>query len=310
MRAPEVALGIDVGGTKTRWMIAHDGVLRADHQVPTAAWRHASYSDEDCLRLKRLVEATFDGVTPSKVVMGANGCNDEQALRRCETALRDVTGWNIRVVNDAELLAAAGHGRGISLIAGTGSIAVARDRAGTLISAGGWGWLIGDDGGGAGLVRRALQEALAAEDLGMPDRQLSQALMESLAIPRLLRANERLAEAPSAASLACHVPAIFEVAARGSRIAGRVLEDGASSLADLVGRLHRRGAPGPVFAGGGLLESQARFFSHVSRLIRERYGLIVFLVRDPPVVGALKLAGERGVAPGTRECSPSIGLPS
>lgn len=290
MRGPEFSLGIDVGGTKTRWIVAEDDVPRVDHHVPTLTWRQANYSDADCIRLRQLVEATLGGRAPQRVVMGANGCNDEQALSRCEDALRRCTGWNIRVVNDAELLAAAGAGRGISLIAGTGSIAVARDRAGRLMSAGGWGWLLGDDGGGAGLVRRALREALAAEDMGMPDQQLSEALMESLAISRLLHANERLADGPSAASLARHAPVIFKVAALGSKSARRVLEDAASSLADHVGGLHRRGAVGPVFAGGGIFESQTEFFNQVSRIIRQRYALIAFLVRDAPVFGAVRLA--------------------
>ncbi|MGE6781812.1 BadF/BadG/BcrA/BcrD ATPase family protein [Ensifer adhaerens] len=298
MSGPEFSLGIDVGGTKTRWILAEDGVPRLDHHVPTLAWRQNNYSDADCFRLRQLVAATFEGRVPQWVVMGANGCNDDQALSRCESTFRRCTGWSIRVVNDAELLAAAGHGRGISLIAGTGSIAVARDRAGRLISAGGWGWLLGDDGGGAGLVRRALREALAAEDIGMPDQQLSEALMESLAISRLLHANERLADAPSAASLARHAPAIFEVAAQGSKAARRVLDDAASGLADHVGGVHRRGAVGPVFAGGGIFESQPQFFNQVSRLIRQRYGLIAFLVRDPPVVGAMKLARACGVRAG------------
>nr|WP_314095450.1 BadF/BadG/BcrA/BcrD ATPase family protein [uncultured Shinella sp.] len=287
---PGLALGIDVGGTKTRWMIARDGVLVRDHQAPTTVWRHGAFSDEDFLRLKQLVTARLDTSELDRVAMGANGCSDEEALGRCQSAFRRVTGWNIRVVNDAELVAAAGGGRGISLIAGTGSIAVARDRAGSLRSAGGWGWLVGDDGGGVGLVRQAIQAALAAEDSGRPDDVLSRALMESLGIPKLLQANERLADAPSAATLARHAPVVFAAAALGSSTARLVLEGGASHLADLVSRLLRRGATGPVFAGGGIFENQPGFFSQVSRLIRQRHGVIALLINDPPVLGALRLA--------------------
>ncbi|MFQ6242775.1 N-acetylglucosamine kinase [Sinorhizobium meliloti] len=290
MKVPQVALGIDVGGTKTRWMIARDGVLIADHQVSTSAWRQGAFSDEDCLRLKQIVTATFDGPGPDRVALGANGCSDDEALERCESALQRATNWNVRVVNDAELVAATGGGRGISLIAGTGSIAVARDRAGYLNSAGGWGWLVGDDGGGAGLVRRAVQEALAAEDSGRPDELLSRALMESLGIPKLQQTNERLSVAPSAALMARHAPVVFAAAAQGSVAARLVLADGASHLADLVGRLLGRGVPGPVFAAGGIFENQPSFFNQVSRLIRQRHRVIALLVQDPPVVGALRLA--------------------
>lgn len=285
-----VTLGIDIGGTKTRWIVAYDGVAQTDHQVPTRVWRQSDFSERDCLRLKQLVEDTLGGAMPAGVGIGANGCGDTDSLGRCEALFRRLTGWNVRVVNDAELLAEVGGGRGISLISGTGSIAIARDHDGVLISAGGWGWLLGDDGGGAGLVRHALREALAAEDKGAPDIQLAAALKASLDIPVLLQANARLSGALSPAALARHAPVVFEAAAQGSGLARRVLDDGAASLAGLVGYLVARGASGPVFAGGGIFESHPRYFDQVSKLLRQRHGLIAFLVRDPPVLGALRLA--------------------
>ena len=53
---------------------------------------------------------------------------DEQCLQLPGSLLRGLTGGAVQVVNDAELMVpAAGYFDGIGVVAGTGSIAVARD---------------------------------------------------------------------------------------------------------------------------------------------------------------------------------------
>ena len=62
----------------------------------------------------------------------------------------------MQVVNDAELMVpAAGYFGGIGVVSGTGSIAVARTAEGHMLAAGGWGWILGDEGSAPALVREA-----------------------------------------------------------------------------------------------------------------------------------------------------------
>jgi N-acetylmuramic acid 6-phosphate etherase len=69
--------------------------------------------------------------------------------------------WARRVVivNDGDLVVAAGtpDGWGVGVIAGTGSIAVGRAKDGRTARAGGWGHLIGDEGSAYGVVIDALR---------------------------------------------------------------------------------------------------------------------------------------------------------
>src|ERR1700733_6565624 len=53
---------------------------------------------------------------------------------------------------------------GLVVIAGTGSIAFGRNRAGRTARAGGWGYLFGDEGGGFWIARQALRAALRLEE--------------------------------------------------------------------------------------------------------------------------------------------------
>ncbi len=57
---------------------------------------------------------------------------------------------------------------GLLIIVGTGSAIVGRTRGGRLVRAGGWGYLMGDEGSGYALGRRALMAVARAVDGGPP----------------------------------------------------------------------------------------------------------------------------------------------
>src|SRR2546426_9650147 len=102
-----------------------------------------------------------------RAVVGAAGAGRAQEQAELESALRGVgLARRVRVLADAEvaLSAAFGRGPGVLVNAGTGSIAYARDPHGGLHRAGGYGWQLGDEGGGYWLGRRALEAAAWGED--------------------------------------------------------------------------------------------------------------------------------------------------
>jgi N-acetylglucosamine kinase-like BadF-type ATPase len=72
----------------------------------------------------------------------------------------------VEVVTDAEiaLYGVAQGKQSLVVIAGTGSICYGRNESGDVAVAGGWGPLAGDEGGGAGIARRALQAIAKASD--------------------------------------------------------------------------------------------------------------------------------------------------
>src|SRR5437763_12440566 len=85
----------------------------------------------------------------------------------------------VHLTNAAELvLSGLPEGVGIALIAGTGTIALGRDRHGTIVRAGGWGHIVGDEGSGYDLGRQCLQAASRAVDGRGPTTTLVQSLLE------------------------------------------------------------------------------------------------------------------------------------
>jgi N-acetylglucosamine kinase-like BadF-type ATPase len=75
-------------------------------------------------------------------------------------------------------------GPGIFILAGTGSVVMARAADGRPARAGGWGWLLGDEGGGYWLGRKALRHATRYLDTpNAPDPAFARALLDRLGLP-------------------------------------------------------------------------------------------------------------------------------
>jgi N-acetylglucosamine kinase-like BadF-type ATPase len=161
-------VGVDIGGTKTHIALANSGRTIAERLLPTREWRVREMAT-DARRLAGLIRDLAHGAAPAATVVGAHGCDTAAQCRVLRHHLDPLLDGAVEVVNDAELLVpAAGFTEGIGVVAGTGSIAVARLPDRTMLVAGGWGWILGDEGSAPGLVREAARAVRAAVDAGGP----------------------------------------------------------------------------------------------------------------------------------------------
>jgi N-acetylglucosamine kinase-like BadF-type ATPase len=286
-------VGVDIGGTKTHLALASDGRTLAERVLPTREWRVREPA-LDARRLAALVRDLARGTDPVATVVGAHGCDTAAQCDLFRGHLHPLLEGAVEVVNDAELLVpAAGYGVGVGVVAGTGSIAVARRPDRTMLVAGGWGWLLGDEGSAPGLVREAARAVRAAIDAGEPSDPLAETLLRTLDAGDPTELGRHLEATRGAEVWGRHAHAVFAAAEAGSRLARRVVEDGGRALATLVTRLVGRGAPrGPVVAGGGVIANQpALMAAFAAELARVLPGTEAVLLREPPVTGAVVLAG-------------------
>ena len=174
-------LGIDVGGTKTHLAEASGDEVVREVVVATESWRTPS-PQHNAAALRDLVEEHLGAAAlPLGLVVGAHGCDSTAQCLALEGELRLCFTGGVRVLNDAELMPLAmGARAGIGLVSGTGSIAVARNDADELLTAGGWGWVLGDEGSAAGIVREATRAVLADHDNGRPADELAITMMSAL----------------------------------------------------------------------------------------------------------------------------------
>lgn len=287
-------IGIDIGGTKTHLRrYLPDGTAK-DLILPTTEWRVRDWTS-DAKALLALVERFSDGATIASMAIGAHGCDDAEECNAFQVAFAERVNFPVQVVNDAELLPAAFDlSGGIGVVAGTGSIAVCRSPDGRMLVAGGWGWVIGDEGSASGLMREAARAvALYLDYGGIPDEPLVRALFAALEIKSSARIGSAVGRSGSAAQLGRHAHIIFEAAEAGSLLARQVVRDGAKELADLVARLRHNGAGATtVVAGGSVIASQPMLWSAFSEQITNRFdgSVTARLFSGPPVEGACRLA--------------------
>lgn len=290
--AADIVVGVDIGGTKTQLVVARGGVTLADRTGATGSWR-LHRPEEDAAALVAMMRDATDGVEPAAIVVGAHGCDSTEQCRAFQALIAARTGGAVLVLNDSELLLpAAGRAMGVSVIAGTGSIAVARLSDGAMLTAGGWGWFLGDEGSASGLVRDAARAVRDALDRGQALDPLARMLLGILDIDDPVRIGKTLAAEGSAAGIGRHAPALFAAAEGGSQLARSVIEAGGQALALLVRRLVDRGAKGGcVVAGGGVIARQPRLMRAFEDAVAEQVpGWTVTLLTTPPVFGAVRLA--------------------
>src|SRR5204862_5893414 len=122
--------------------------------------------------LLAVLRGAMKSTAPAAAVCALAGAGDPNVAGSIAAGLRaEGITFPIAVVGDVVAAAAAGlaGGPGVLLWAGTGSFAIARAHDGALHRAGGRGHLLGDQGSGYDIVRRAAAAVLlAVDDLGPP----------------------------------------------------------------------------------------------------------------------------------------------
>jgi glucosamine kinase len=277
-------LGLDIGGSSSRARLVEDGRIVAEAEGPGA--------NVAALR-PRVVESRLRGLLadialrPIACCAGSAGAEVPAGRERLERILSALLpNCRITVVHDARLvLAAAGFESGIALISGTGSVAYGRDGAGREARAGGWGWLVGDDGSAAWLAREAAREVMLRFDSGEALGTLGEAMLAAARARSTTELMGRLNGLNEPREWAALAGVVFEAASDDAG-AALLVERTASALADLVGLVRKQlTLDGPLVLAGGQLLHQPRLESAV----RKRLGAATRL-QEAPVAGAVKLA--------------------
>lgn len=168
-----LGLGLDVGGTSTRWALARaDGSVLAEGQASGFSGQQmASGSGRE-----RVVQTLSDvaaqvatkGASLAALWAGVTG-HDEQSgpgLRRLMARVFGLPEAAVTVGNDVEIAARLlfEPGAGHLVYAGTGSIGVHIDAQGQVHRVGGRGGMLGDEGSGYWIACQALAQVWRMED--------------------------------------------------------------------------------------------------------------------------------------------------
>ena len=262
VRQSDVFLGADAGGSHTTVVIGTaDLTILGRADGPPAAMKPGGAPASAAVLSETGRRAAAQGgvdLPVERALVAAAGAGRAQERAELEAALVQAgLARRVRVMADGEvaLSTAFADGAGIIVSAGTGSIAYARDPAGQLHRAGGYGWQLGDEGGGYWLGRRALDVAARAQDGRGEGSTLLARLLAALGL-RTFDDLVRWTATASPAQVAALAPQVLNAAGEGEVVAQRVVEDAARELVALVVTLERHypgTGPVPVATTGGLL---------------------------------------------------------
>ena len=294
-------LGIDAGGTKTVCQLADDrGEVIAEARRGGANLQASGELEVEKVLHDVMNEAIGDReISPSVICLGIAGVDRPDDAKIVGGIMRRIgSKARVLVVNDAlvALEAGAPSQPGVVVIAGTGSIAYGRNDRNQAARAGGWGYVLGDEGSGYWIGRAALRAVLREADRRGPKTLLTGLLLKYFQIDR---AQELIHEVyhgtlrPSAiAALAQYVHAAFKA---GDSVAIGILRGSAdeleSSALSVARRLDLVGSRFPFVLAGGMFKAVPWLYEELERrlLLASPASRIIRLDVEP-AIGAVRLA--------------------
>ena len=306
-RSPLV-LGVDGGGTKTLGLVSDQrGNILARREVGATNPNVVGF-EKSAKNLFQLITECCDDIrcSPNElqhIVFALAGAGRKENQKRVKESVVDLFGEAglkpppISVETDARaaLEGAFRGGPGVIVIAGTGSIVTGKTPQGEIITVGGWGRTLGDEGSGYQIGR----EALRLLTLQLDTRGDAGKLRKLLGEQAHLSTREEIIAAvyQSKFDIASLAPIVLKAAADNDLPSQRILQQAAAQLADqvrvIVLRMGILRKVGLVFCGG--LIDHETVYSNVLhlKLMKMLPQVDIRPAMHPPVFGAVLIAIER-----------------
>jgi N-acetylglucosamine kinase-like BadF-type ATPase len=272
-------LGIDAGGTKTVCLLANDrGEVLAQARAAGANLQVMGEFGVEKI-LHRVMDETLGDrdIKLDAICLGIAGVDRPQDAQTIREVMRRIGQKTPTVVvNDAlvALVAGAGDQAGVVIVAGTGSIAFGRDAGGRAARAGGWGYLLGDEGGGFWIGRAALSAVVRQFDQRGPATLLTDLVLAHMQLSTPAEVihviYDRGLQRHAITGLAGVVQRAMEA---GDAVAGEILDRAATELAaaasSVVARLGMRGDVFPTVLAGGIFKGIPSLVTNVTTRLAE-----------------------------------------
>ncbi len=301
----DLIIGIDGGGTHTRAQLAdtRGNVLGAGEAASSNPMVHgvdAAQRELDLAIARAFANAQRPRERAAALCMGLGGAGRAREQQELIAWARRDIAERVEVVNDGEIVLAAGtpENWGVAVIAGTGSFVWGRNRAGETARAGGWGYLIGDEGSGFDIARCALRAATQYADGRGEQTNLLNTILEFWKLDAPQEIVTRVYRSGlTHADIAKLAPLVVQQAELGDRVASRLLNDAADELARGVAAvsraLHFDSTIFPLALTGGVLLGAEFYRQQFLRALQKEQCACEPIARvHQPVMGAVRLARE------------------
>lgn len=273
--------GLDGGGTKTAVTILDEN----GEVVHTFTSGAINYNGQDeasvgasLAEIFRTIATVCDGLIHcSQVCIGAAGVSNPTVTTRLESSVR-ACGYegSLFITGDQQTALCGAHNSeiGMILIAGTGSIGYGRNERGETHRAGGYGYLIDDEGSGYSIGRDLLSAVVRAHDGRLADTVITGMVYEQLGMTSVGEiigfVYDKQTNKKDIAALA---PILTKACELGDQTALKIADKSAHSLLELVIPLAEKLSmqEGSLAMAGSVLLKNSFIQTAFMGLLKERY---------------------------------------
>lgn len=291
-------LGIDGGGTKTALVLADETGNTLAACTLGASNPNDIGLDATCALLQRGIDQVTEGYDRAQIscFAGIAGAATGDNAAKITDFLRTPGFARAACQSDLALSLAVclGDADGIAVIMGTGSVIVGRC-GGTLLRAGGYGYLFGDAGSGFALGQGAILAALQAED-GSGTPTLLHDLVANACKKECVTDALTDFYRGGKTEIARYAPSVFEAYEKGDAAATEILVRNVRAVASNIRAVGNRMGMDEIRVGlcGGLMAKGAVILPLLQDALQDDTRTYTLSVcKETPVQGALYLAGLR-----------------
>jgi len=299
-------IGFDCGATKSECAAADtDGNILYSLTGEPANFLviGASNASENILSLikKCKEKLIFDYTDIKNIVIGAAGAGREDDAEKLRSSILNlaakigITINSLTVIGDTQIAleGAFPNKSGSILIAGTGSIIYGKDEEGKIYRTGGFGRIIGDDGSGYSIGRKALQNVAKYYDESGERSDIINLITNKYEI----NSSEDLINKVYKESLdiASVAELVLDSANKGDKNAVTILEEESDKLVHQIKAMMKKMNVGKInvsFAGSLVLNKNVYSDMLIEKIKVSLPGVSIVKAEFPPVQGAIRIARE------------------
>ena len=178
-------------------------------------------------------------------------------------------------------------------ICGTGSMAAAFNKDGEVVTKGGYGYILGDEGSAYAIALEAIQAAVTGAEKSTEETALSEKVLEFYNCSSLQELVDRFYNPTiDRKTIASFAKVVTDCARNGDNVARKILRHQAQKFAATVKALQRENEEREhIYLYGGVFQHDEIFTYHFKAAFRgHKKGLKIKLLKVPPVHGAAKAA--------------------
>lgn len=291
-------LGIDGGGTKTTCLVTDEGL----NEVYRTVGSSINFYSEGLDNARRNMKAMLDEISENTGISHFSGvCVGSSALftRADEKTMSDFCDEIFdcdNIIMDSDLfiaLKASEKENSVVVIAGTGSMAAGLTRDGSVITKGGFGYILGDEGSGYRIALDGIREAVRSLDGTGKKTVLGVMLLEFSGVKTAAELVDVFySPEKDRKTLASFTSFVIKAAENGDETALSIIQHQAKLLSETVAALIKEMPEKPfVSLYGGVFQHSELYASYFKGLIKDICIGCEILSKEP-VFGAAVAARE------------------